>query len=101
MKTIQSANPSHHHNGFVATCQLWTTSGGVHTLLVSAPTECSTSTRLGALGLLLMNIYMKVATSLIWVTLHSSLTCSDTNAIIQVAKLYGMFYFVCSKWRLK
>ena len=36
----------HHHNGIVATCQLWTTSGGVHALLVLEQTECSTSTRL-------------------------------------------------------
>ena len=28
MKTIQCAHP-HHHNGFVATCRLWTASGGV------------------------------------------------------------------------
>ena len=45
MKTIQCAHPPHHHNGFVATCLLWTTSGGVHVLLVLEPTECSTSTR--------------------------------------------------------
>ena len=44
MKTIQCAHPPRHHNGFVATCA----SGGVHTLLVLEPTECSTSTRLGA-----------------------------------------------------
>ena len=25
MKTVQCAHPPHHHNGFVATCQLWTT----------------------------------------------------------------------------
>ena len=30
MKTIQCAHPPHHHNGFVATCRLWTASGGVH-----------------------------------------------------------------------
>ena len=48
MKTIQCAHPPHHHNGFVATCRLWTVSGGVHALLVLEPTECSTSTRLGA-----------------------------------------------------
>ena len=30
------------------TCRLWTASGGVHALLVLEPTECSTSTRLGA-----------------------------------------------------
>ena len=47
MKTIQCAHPPHHHNGFVATCRLWTASGGVHALLVLEPTECSTSTRLG------------------------------------------------------
>ena len=29
MKTIQCTHPSHHHNGFVATCRLWTASGGV------------------------------------------------------------------------
>ena len=29
MKTIQCAHPPHHHNGFVATCRLWTASGGV------------------------------------------------------------------------
>ena len=38
MKTIQCANPPHHHNGFVATCRLWTVSGGVHALLVLEPT---------------------------------------------------------------
>ena len=42
MKTIQCAHPPHHHNGFVATCRLWTASGGVHALLVLEPTECST-----------------------------------------------------------
>ena len=34
MKTIQCAHPPHHHNGFVATCQLWTPSGGVHALFI-------------------------------------------------------------------
>ena len=34
MKTIQCAHPPHHDNGFVATCRLWTASGGVHALLV-------------------------------------------------------------------
>ena len=48
MKTVQCAHPVHHHNGFVATCQLWMASSGVHTLLVLEPTECSTSTRLRA-----------------------------------------------------
>ena len=28
MKSIQCAHPPHHHNGFVATCRLWTASGG-------------------------------------------------------------------------
>ena len=32
MKTIQCAHPPHHNNGFVATCRLWTASGGVHAL---------------------------------------------------------------------
>ena len=41
MKTIQCAHPPHHHNGFVATCRLWTASGGVHALLVLEPTEHS------------------------------------------------------------
>ena len=48
MKTIQCAHPHHHHNGFVATCCLWMTSGRVHALLVLEPKECSTSARLGA-----------------------------------------------------
>ena len=48
MKTIQCVHPPHHHNGFVATCRLWTASSGVHALLVLEPTECSTSARLGA-----------------------------------------------------
>ena len=48
MKTAQCAHPPHHHNGFVATCRLWTASGQVHALLVLEPTERSTSTRLGA-----------------------------------------------------
>ena len=42
MKTIHCAHPPHHHNGFVATCRLWTASGGVHALLLLEPTECST-----------------------------------------------------------
>ena len=29
MKTIQCAHPPHHHNGFVATCRLWTASAGM------------------------------------------------------------------------
>ena len=32
MKTVQCAHPHHHHNGFVATCRLWTASGRVHAL---------------------------------------------------------------------
>ena len=28
MKTINCAHPPHHHNGFVATCQLWTANDG-------------------------------------------------------------------------
>ena len=48
MKTIQCAHLPHYHNGFVATCQLWTASGGVHVLLMLEPTESSTSTRQGA-----------------------------------------------------
>ena len=48
IKTIQCAHPRHHHNGFVATCWLWTASGEVHALLTLEPTECPTSTRLGA-----------------------------------------------------
>ena len=43
MKRTQCVHPPHHHNGFVATCRLWTASGGVHALLVLEPTECSTS----------------------------------------------------------
>ena len=39
MKTIQCAHPSHHHNGFVATCRLWTASDGVHALLVLEPAD--------------------------------------------------------------
>ena len=39
MKTILCAHPPHHHNGFVATCRLWTVSAGVHALLVLEPTE--------------------------------------------------------------
>ena len=48
MKTIQCTHPPHHHNGFVMIYRLWAASGGVHALLVLEPTECSTSTRLGA-----------------------------------------------------
>ena len=48
MKTIQCAHPPHHHNGFVATCRVWTASGGVQALLMLEPTECSTSTKQGA-----------------------------------------------------
>ena len=45
MKAIQCAHSPHHHKGFVATCRLWTASGGVHVLLVLVPTECSTITK--------------------------------------------------------
>ena len=38
MKTSQYAHPPHHHNGFVATCWLWTTSGVFHKLSVLEPT---------------------------------------------------------------
>ena len=48
MKTIQCADPPHHHNDVVATCQLWTASGGVPAFLVLEPTEYSRSTRQGA-----------------------------------------------------
>ena len=48
MNTIQCAHPRHHHNCFVVASRLWTAGGGVHALLVLEPTECSTSTRLGA-----------------------------------------------------
>ena len=47
MKTTQCAHPPHHHNGFVATCRLWTASGGVHTLLVWT-NRVLNRTRLGA-----------------------------------------------------
>ena len=56
MKTIQCSHPPHHQNGFVATCWLWTASGGVHALLVLEPTECSTSTRLEPISALI-NIF--------------------------------------------
>ena len=39
MKTVQCSHPPYHHNGFVATYRLWTTSGGVHALLVLEQTE--------------------------------------------------------------
>ena len=48
MKAIQCTHPPHHHNGFVATCRVCTTSGGAHALLVPEPTERSASTRQGA-----------------------------------------------------
>ena len=48
MKKIQCAHPPNHHNGFVATCRLWTANGRVHVLLVLEPSECSTSTTKGA-----------------------------------------------------
>ena len=39
MKAIQWTYLPHHHNGFVATCWLWTARGGVHALLVLEPTK--------------------------------------------------------------
>ena len=48
IKIIQCVHLPGHHTGFVATCRLWTASGGVHALLVSKPTECPTSTKQGA-----------------------------------------------------
>ena len=56
MKTTHCTHPPHHLNGFVATCSVWTTSGGVHALLVLEPIEWSTSIqvmrRMGALDCL-------------------------------------------------
>ena len=49
MKRIQCAHPPHHHNGFVATCRLWTASGGVHALLVLEPTEVKEIRQFGQL----------------------------------------------------
>ena len=49
MKRIQCAHPLHHHNGFVATCRLWTASGGVHALLVLEPTEVKEIRQFGQL----------------------------------------------------
>ena len=61
MKTIQCAHPPHHHNAFVATCRLWTVSGGVHALLVLKHTECSTSTKHGAyIYIYIYNIYIYI-----------------------------------------
>ena len=48
MKAIQCTHPPYHHNGFVATCRLSTSSGRIHALLALEPTERSSSTRLGA-----------------------------------------------------
>ena len=57
MKTIKCTYLRHHDNsGFVATCWLWTASGGVHALLVLEPTECSTSTWLEPISALI-NIF--------------------------------------------
>ena len=39
MKTIQCTHPPHHRNSFVATCRLWTASGGVHAMLALEPTS--------------------------------------------------------------
>ena len=39
MKTIQSTQLPHHHNGFVTTCWLWTGNAKVHALTVIEPTE--------------------------------------------------------------
>ena len=50
MTTIQQSNAPILliNNGFVATCRLWTTSGGVHALLVLDPTHSLKSNRLRA-----------------------------------------------------
>ena len=46
--SIQCAHAPQHDNGFVVTLLLWTTSGGIRTLLELESTECSTSTKQGA-----------------------------------------------------
>ena len=61
MKKIQCAHPPYQHNGFVATCQLWTASGGVHALLVLETTESSSSTRQGAYVFIIIYTYKPFA----------------------------------------
>ena len=43
MKAIQCVHLPGHHIGFVATCRLWTASGGVHALLVLEPTSSTSA----------------------------------------------------------
>ena len=80
MKTIQCANPPHHHNGFVATCRLWTVIGGVHALLVLEPT---TNFHLTSVQLQLNpNIYFSIFGSI-----SSCCFISEKNALIRIRKL--------------
>ena len=44
MKTIQYSHPPHLHTGIVATCRVWTTNHGFHSLLLLEPTKCSPKT---------------------------------------------------------
>ena len=55
---MRPSSPPHHHNGSVATCHLWTVSGGVHALLVLEQTECSTSNRQRAIYDMYVYIYI-------------------------------------------
>ena len=52
MKTIQCAHPPHHHNGFVATCRLWTASGAVYALPACCHKAIVVMRRMGALDCL-------------------------------------------------
>ena len=40
MKTIQCAHPPHHHNGFVATCRLWTAIIYIYVMTLWTPFCC-------------------------------------------------------------
>ena len=102
--------PSHHHNGFVTTCRLWTASGGVHALLVLEQIKCSTSTRLGkSLCVITYVTYTYLLISIIWynsiikcnmiycntmktVTLYNDMYISYLNYILYV--LCRVFYIL-------
>ena len=84
MKTIQCTHPSHHHNGFVATCQLWTAGGGVQdgffpddisTIFIWFSLKSSTST--------FSSLVMSPSFSILMQSFHTTLICQGGFSVFQ------------------
>ena len=77
---MQCAHPPHHHNGFVATCRLWTASDRVHALLIAYTRHVATKPlwcwRDGHIGLSSWHHYICIMLFALWCW---ALCVSSTN----------------------